>query len=121
EEMVETGSAAYQTGKDINDEMLNSTQGYGWLISADNSRSAQLESGMHWVRINQAATMLGLAMHPVSQILQEFPEMADLSREFHALVGVEQPARVQGLFRLGYGPATPPSPRWPLESHLVDA
>lgn len=121
EEMVETGSTAYQTGKDINDEMLNSTHSYGWLISADNSRIAQLESGMHWVRINQAATMLGLAMHPVSQILQEFPEMAELYDEFHALVGVDQPARVQGLFRLGYGPVTPPSPRWPLESHLVDA
>ncbi len=121
EEMAEAGSTAYQTGRDINDEMLNSTQSYGWLISANNSRTAQLESGMHWVRINQAATMLGLAMHPISQILQEFPEMADLYREFHATVGVEEPARVQGLFRLGYGPATPPSPRWPLESHLVDA
>lgn len=121
EKLAEKGSTAYNTGIDMYREMLERTQNYGWLISGGNSRADQLTAGMQWVRINQAATMLGLAMHPVSQILQEFPEMADLYREFHALVGVDEPARVQGLFRLGYGPATPPSPRWPLESHLVDA
>ncbi|SIN61766.1 hypothetical protein SAMN02745824_0952 [Parasphingorhabdus marina DSM 22363] len=121
EKLSEKGSTVYNSGIDMYREILEQTRNYGWLVSAGNSRTDQLMSGMNWVRINQAATKLGLAMHPVSQILQEFPEMADLYREFHARVAVEEPARVQGLFRLGYGPVAPPSPRWPLESRLVDA
>ena len=47
--------------------------------------------------------------------------MADLYNQFHQAVGVEQPARVQGLFRLGYAALPEPSPRWPVESLLIDA
>jgi hypothetical protein len=50
-------------------------------------------------------------MHPVSQLLQEYPEIADLKVQFESAVGVAAPARVQMLARVGYGPQVEPSPR----------
>ena len=121
EQLGTKGTKAYETGIAMYQEMLRNTSSFGWLISADNSRKAQLQSGAAWVRINQAATALGLAMHPVSQILQEFPEMAALYDQYHDYVGVSAPARVQGFFRFGYAAVPEPSPRWPVESILVTA
>lgn len=114
------GSSAYEAGISMYQEMLENTSSFGWLISSDNRRATQLKSGAAWVRINQAATALGLAMHPVSQILQEFPEMADLYGKYHDYVAVAAPARVQGFFRFGYAAAPEPSPRWPVESLILN-
>jgi hypothetical protein len=61
-----------------------------------------------------------LGFHPLSQGLQKYPEMAELSDLVHARVapGGEP---VQMLSRLGYGPEIDPTPRWPLEAKLVNA
>ncbi|MEP3224975.1 MAG: hypothetical protein ABJO01_03290 [Parasphingorhabdus sp.] len=120
-QLADKGSNAYDAGISMYQEILDNTQSFGWLISQENSRAAQLQSGATWVRFNQAATQMGLAMHPVSQILQEFPEMADLYKQFHSAVNVAEPARVQGFFRLGYAARPEPSPRWPVESILLNA
>lgn len=120
EQLATKGTTAYETGISIYKEMLDNTSSFGWLISPDNSRATQLQSGAAWVRINQAATALGLAMHPVSQILQEFPEMADLYKQYHDDVVVAAPARVQGFFRFGYAAAPEPSPRWSVESLILN-
>ena len=64
------------------------------------------------MRLNLKATELGVSMHPISQVLQEYKEMAALYEEMDGLLGTPQGARVQMLTRLGYGPDLPPSPRW---------
>lgn len=89
-----------------------------WLTTADNSRAAQFAAGRRYVRTNLMATALGLKMHPASQSLQEFPEMAEQYQRIHSLLGATGDQRVQMLARIGYGPATAPAPRWPLESHF---
>lgn len=119
EQLATKGTSAYETGISMYKEMLDNTSSFGWLISPDNSRTTQLQSGAAWVRVNQAATALGLAMHPVSQILQEFPEMAMLYDQYHDYLAVAAPARVQGFFRLGYAANPEPSPRWPVESIIL--
>lgn len=120
EQLATKGTSAYETGISMYKEMLDNTSSFGWLISPDNSRTTQLQSGAAWVRINQAATALGLAMHPVSQILQEFPEMAALYDQYHDYLAVAVPARVQGFFRFGYAANPEPSPRWPVESLILN-
>jgi hypothetical protein len=67
--------------------------------------------------VNLAATAAGIAFQPLSQALQEYPEMAPLYRDLHARLA---PAggTVQMLARIGYGPEVAPSPRWPLRQHL---
>ena len=98
---------------------FSATPAFGWLISSANSRRQQIEAGRAYVRANLDATSRGLSMAPVSQALQEFPEMApdyELARE---LLGARGEECVQMLVRLGYGPQVAAAPRWPLEAKLL--
>lgn len=61
-------------------------------------------------------------MQPISQALQEYPEVAVPYREIHALVGAPAPRfTVQMWARLGYAPMIQPSPRRGLDAHIVKA
>ncbi|MHA7872192.1 MAG: Acg family FMN-binding oxidoreductase [Hyphococcus sp.] len=112
-------SRAYEEMLNFYLALIDASNAFGWLSTSGNSRTDQLNAGAGWIRLNMAATQAGLAMQPLSQVLQEFPEMAGLYEEFHDFVDVRAPARVQGLFRFGYAAAPPPSPRWPLQSRIV--
>lgn len=101
---------------------IDSTPCFYWLVSEGNDRLMQIRAGRAWVRAQLAATAAGLAMQPISQALQEYPELDAPYREIHALLQAEQPARtVQMWARLGHGPAVPPAPRRGLEAHLRKA
>jgi hypothetical protein len=113
------GTMAYQGGIDYALGWARDTPAFGWLVTAGNDRISQIEAGRAYVRLNLKATELGVAMHPVSQLLQEYPEIATLQRDFLALVGAVPGQTVQMLFRLGYAEATPPSPRRPLDALLM--
>ena len=113
------GTMAYQGGIDYALGWARDTPAFGWLTTAANDRVSQIETGRAYARLNLKATELGVAMHPVSQLLQEYPEMAALQRDFLALVGVAPGQTVQMLFRLGYADPVPPSPRRPLDTLLM--
>ncbi len=89
--------------------------------TATNTRRDQLAAGAAWVRIHQAATQRGVAFHPLSQALQEFPEMAPAYDRAHEILAHRPRATVQMLARLGYATAPPPSPRERLEAKLIEA
>lgn len=89
-----------------------------WQVTPENGRSDQIRAGQDWVRLNLAATALGLGMQPLSQALQEFPEMAGLYDTVHKMLAPEG-GTVQMWARLGYGPEVGPSPRWPLDAKIV--
>lgn len=120
EAQLDRSSQAFQTGVEIYREMLAATTAYAALRTEANTRADQIAAGARWVRLNLATTSLGLALHPVSQALQEYPEMAGPYDEAHALLA-EPGETVQMLGRLGYGPSTPRTPRWPLEAKRLDA
>lgn len=88
------------------------------LASRDNGRATQLDTGRAYVRLCLAATRAGLAMHPNSQSLQEFPEMAPLFGRVHESLRVAAPGRVQMLARVGYAEPVGPAPRRTVE-HLI--
>jgi len=117
----EPGSTGFEGTRDFYNSLIDTAQGFGWIVSAGNSRVQQLQTGGAWVRIHQAATQRGLAMHPLSQLLQEFPEMQGLYDEFHNHLGISAPARVQGLLRFGYAAQPEPAPRWPLQSKIIES
>ncbi|MEL6620151.1 MAG: twin-arginine translocation pathway signal protein [Pseudomonadota bacterium] len=85
-----------------------------------NSRLDQVQAGRDWLRLNLAATGAGLALRPVSQALQEYPEVAGpyaaIQSEF---AGPNETVQMLGL--LGYGQRTPRTPRWPLDAKIVNA
>jgi len=71
------------------------------------------------MRYSLAVTALGLGTQPMSQAIQEFPEMTGLYDATHQMLA--QPGEtVQMLARLGYGNAPIATPRWGLETRLVN-
>jgi len=110
-------SIGYQTGVDMYCTMLAATPAYAVITTPTKTRIDQIAAGRRWVRLNLAATGLGLSLQPVSQCLQEYPEMAAAYTRAQDLLATAGET-VQVLGRLGYGPAVPPTPRWPLETRM---
>lgn len=106
---------------EFNDKM-STTPACVWLSTSDNSRRTQMLCGRAYVRLQLAATALGLRMHPLSQALQEYPEQTNNYKAIHELlVGKDSTATVQMWTRLGYAPAGSPSPRRGLQAHFTSA
>lgn len=80
---------------------IDSARGLVLLKTKTNRQSDWLEVGRGFARLTLALTQLGLTSHPYSQVLQEFPEMADLQAEFNHLLGVREPAKIQMAVRVG--------------------
>ncbi len=114
EGMADHGSQEFRAGLDMFRPIMGTGMAYMWLATAGNSREDQLTAGRSWVRLNLKGAELGLGVHPISQALQEYPEMTDLYAELHRRLGVD--GRVQMLGRLGYGEPQRESPRWPVET-----
>ncbi|SLN63207.1 Acg family FMN-binding oxidoreductase [Ruegeria meonggei] len=99
--------------------MLDATPQYAVLTTATNTRSDQLDAGRQLMRFYLKTTEMGLGVHPVSQALQEYPEMANEYALAHELLA--SPGHtVQMLLRLGYGPEPIATPRWPLETRILN-
>ncbi|PPD15511.1 MAG: twin-arginine translocation pathway signal protein [Methylobacterium sp.] len=102
-------------------QIFAQTPRFVWLTGLGNSRAHQLAAGRSYLRLNLLTTRLGLGLHPVSQALQEYPEMAPLFAEARRLCRVETGETLQMLARLGYAAPVAPTPRWPLEAKLIRA
>lgn len=111
------GTFAYQTGLDMYQHMFAATPAFVWLTTADNSRASQIAAGQAWLRLNLQTTRQGLALHPVSQCLQEYPEMQVHYQRVHQLLANDGET-VQMLGRLGYAATVPPTPRWSLDEKI---
>jgi len=99
-------------------ENTETAMGYLWMVTPGNSRHEQIAAGADWLRVNLACTAEGLGFQPLSQALQEYPEMADHYAKTHARLAPDG-GTVQMLARIGYGPEVAVSPRWPIETKIV--
>lgn len=81
------------------------------LTTATNTMRDWITTGRAYVRAQLSAGSVGLRFQPISQVLQEFPQMDQLRTEMEQLVGITAPAKLQMLVRVGR--TTPPalSPR----------
>jgi hypothetical protein len=99
--------------------------GFVWL-SGGNRRRDQISAGRAYARLQLKATELGIGVHPMSQALQEFPEMAPHFANAHRLMlgkpapTTEADETLQMFCRIGYT-ASPssPTPRRPLTAFLM--
>lgn len=112
-------SVAYRESYAFYERACRSAMAFVWATTATNTRRAQLEAGRAWVRTQLAASSLGVSFHPLSQALQEFPEMAEHYRRAKSLLARDEGETVQMLARLGYAQSIGPAPRQGLESQLV--
>ena len=84
------------------DRKVDSTPAFLWLISQGNERITQVNAGRAYARVQLAATALGLAMQPLQQALQEYPEQALLHSDIHRLLDAH-------LVRARRAPRPPPA------------
>lgn len=120
------GSAGYKSGMDRFEGHSRSAMGFIWLSTPGNSRSQQINAGRSYVRLQLAATGIGLGVHPMSQALQEFAEMKPFYEKAHQLMlGKPAPQRpdeetLQMFCRLGYAPgAVAATPRRAIEKFML--
>ncbi|WP_299150970.1 twin-arginine translocation pathway signal protein [uncultured Tateyamaria sp.] len=119
EAALDQSSMAYRGGLKAVFENTDTAMGHIWQVTPTNTRTDQINAGRDWLRLNLATTRAGLGMQPLSQGLQEYPEMSDIYRELHARFAPDGGA-VQMFARIGYGPQVGQSPRWPLERKILE-
>jgi hypothetical protein len=78
----------------------DTTPAYLAIISRGNSRREQVSSGMLYQRTQLLAAETGLSMQPLSQALEEYPEMLEIRSEVHSLLAPEG-GTIQMLARIG--------------------
>ena len=121
--LLDVKSDAFKMGMEQYREKAASARAFAWLITADLggelARLMQLDAGRAYARLTLKATQLGLAVHPWSQTLQEYPEMQLLYREVHDLIG--EGGRLQMFVRVGYADPVIAAPRRGLDALLADA
>ena len=104
-------SAFAKEGIKLTYKQAETATAFGWIVSESNSRLDQVKAGHIYARINLLTSELGIAQHPMSQVLQEYADMQVLQREFLQLLKVPKGSTVQMLFRLGYASANPQTKR----------
>lgn len=95
------------SGKVASDTFIQSTQisventpAYAMIITKDNTRLSQVKSGMLYSKLILAAHQQGLVMQPLSQVLEEYPEMNELYNGIHRDYTPDG-GTIQMLVRLG--------------------
>jgi hypothetical protein len=121
ETLGDPSSSAFQTGLDMIETGAMSSMGFVWINTDGNDRSEQIAAGRTYMRVCLQATADGLAMQPMSQALQEYPEMAKFYKMTHSWLTDQSDERVQMLARIGYAKAVPVAPRWPLATRIKGA
>jgi len=104
----------YATTSQIGDfgKKLDSTPGFLWMVTEGNDRVTQIAAGRAYVRVQLAATGHGLAMQPLQQALEEYPEQAGPFAGIRRLLDAPQPQQtVQMWARVGFAPPAEPAPR----------
>ena len=122
------GSAGYKNAMGRFEGHSRTAMGFVWLSTPSNSRSQQIDAGRAYLRIQLAATAIGLGVHPMSQALQEFAEMKPFYDKAHQLM-LGKPApqtandeTLQMFCRLGYtAGAVPATPRRQIDKFVLAA
>lgn len=79
---------------------VNNTPAYAMIITRGNSRTAQVQAGMLYSRVQLEAEAMGLAVQPLSQSLEEYPQMSDCYKGVHKDFAPNGDM-IQMLFRIG--------------------
>lgn len=79
---------------------VDNTPAYAMIITKDNSRSSQIQSGMLYSKLTLTAHRLGFVVQPLSQALEEYPEMKEPYNSIHHDYASDG-GTIQVLVRLG--------------------
>jgi hypothetical protein len=96
-----TGARFKQGGIEVIEKQAREGAGFLIITSTDTTRTAQLDAGRRFERMTLLLREMGLAGHPMSQLLEEDPWRSELTRE----LGVTEPP--QFIVRIGHVEASP--------------
>lgn len=120
ETLADVDNTFVQQGLNSIRALASAAPAFVWIKTEDNSRTTQIAAGRAYARLNLAATVQGLGLHPWSQALQEYPEMADLYARAKALLDASGDRCIQMLARIGYPHShQEPAARRGIEAHIV--
>lgn len=119
EQALDTSSLTYSAGIDAVLSNTRTAMAHIWITTKGNTRQDQIHAGHDWVRLNLQSESMGLGIQPLSQALQEYPEMAEPYQQVHKELS-QDGETVQMFARLGYCAPVAKSPRWPLEAKLMN-
>jgi hypothetical protein len=117
-QMKRPGTFAFDQSLDFLKKAADTSRGFVWLTTATDSRAEQLAAGAAYLRTNLAATGIGVAMHPWSQVLQEYQTQRPLYAAVHRELAPDG-GRIQMLARIGFARIVPPAPRRGLAAQLL--
>lgn len=115
ESFADQSSLAFKQTISLYSGWIENTSSFGWISTAANDRATQLAAGASYVRANLKATEIGLSIAPLSQALQEFPEMANEMRAILTATGTPAGHTLQMFVRMGYAAPVEAVPRRPLQ------
>lgn len=118
EELLDPESGTFKQSIPIVLEPLETAMGYVFVKTSGNTRADQIKAGRSYVRMNLKATELGISMHPLSQSLQEYDEVALQYELIRKILKIEKQETLQMFARIGYGEKPNPSPRWNYEAKI---
>lgn len=100
-------------------KVADSSRGLALFTTASNGMTDWVNTGRDYMRFQLAVTSLGLAMQPVSQVLQEYPGMQILRKRFEDDMQIKPPGKIQMLVRLGRSDYKYFAPRRPVKDLLL--
>ena len=121
------GSTAYGQMMERFEGHSRTAMGFVWLstptarhATAGTTRSAEVNAGRAYLRLQLKASELGLQVHPMSQAPQEFPEMRPYYDKLHQMLlgKAATEETVQMFCRIGYCAAQQHTPRRALQGFL---
>ena len=121
ETLLDPDGFAFAQGLEIVRPQMETAMGYVRIVTKDNSRVDQINAGRSYIRMNLKATETGISMQPLSQALQEYPEVAPYYNKIRKMLGLQGSETLQMFARIGYGEKLPPSPRWDYRTRIRNA
>lgn len=98
---LNSGKAASQNFIKSTLTSVDNNPAYVMIVTEKNDRATQVRSGMIYSQLVLTGHTMGLAMQPLSQVLEEYPEMNRLYTEFKQKYAPEG-STIQMLFRTGF-------------------
>lgn len=82
-------------------DKVMSSKGVVLFKTGHNDLADWIKCGEDYARFQLAAYDQGFCLHPLSQVLQEYPSMKTLSDAFNQRMAVREPAKIQMAVRIG--------------------
>ncbi|MCG6121410.1 MAG: twin-arginine translocation pathway signal protein [Microvirga sp.] len=121
EDLLDPSSSAFAQQMPMLKAPFDTAMAFLWLTTPGNSRIDQILAGRDYLRVNLAATAMGVDIHPLSQALQEFEAMGPHFAAMRETLDIAPAETLQMFARLGYGPEVKAGPRWPYETRIRSA